>query len=221
MKSMDMTLHPGRTYRYFKGQPVFPFGWGLSYTTFSLSVDSGTTASSTTSTNSSSGRNVTTMEISDTVNATVTVVVSNDGDVAGDEVVFAFFKPLNTGVKGPATLLNLQLFDYQRVSLKPSGSTRVSFTVQRSDLSLIDENGNRVSYPGSYEIIVSNGVRERVSFSVEVSDEEKVIQSQVQPFPSSDKSTTSVVSASSRSHGSWAILWLVVVLVSAALENCN
>ncbi|KAG2782289.1 Beta-xylosidase/alpha-L-arabinofuranosidase 2 [Phytophthora cactorum] len=214
MKSMDMTAYPGRTYRYFKGEPVFPFGWGLSYTTFSLSVDNGTTTRSATSTNSSSGSLVTAVEISNSANATISVVVSNDGDVAGEEVVFAFFKPLSTGAKGSATLLNMQLFDYQRVSLEPSDSTRVSFTVQRSDLSLVDESGNSVSYPGSYEIIVSNGVREHLSFSVEVGDAEKVIQSRVQPFPAFGNSANSAASARASSQGSRVILCLVALIIA-------
>ncbi|KAF1778483.1 Glycoside hydrolase family 3 [Phytophthora cactorum] len=195
--SMDMTAYPGRTYRYFKGEPVFPFGWGLSYTTFSLSVDNGTTTRSATSTNSSSGSLVTAVEISNSANATISVVVSNDGDVAG----FCY-------------LLNMQLFDYQRVSLEPSDSTRVSFTVQRSDLSLVDESGNSVSYPGSYEIIVSNGVREHLSFSVEVGDAEKVIQSRVQPFPAFGNSANSAASARASSQGSRVILCLVALIIA-------
>ncbi|KAG3119101.1 hypothetical protein PI124_g4821 [Phytophthora idaei] len=126
----------------------------------------------------------------------------------------SFFKPLSTGAKGSATLLNMQLFDYQRVSLEPSESTRVSLTVQRSDLSLVDESGNSVSYPGSYEIIVSNGVHEHLSFSVGVGDAEKVIQSRVQPFPAFGNSANSAASARASSQGSRVILCLVALIIA-------
>ncbi|KAK1934242.1 putative exo-1 [Phytophthora citrophthora] len=218
MKSMDMTTNPGRTYRYFKGEPVFPFGWGLSYTSFSLSVDNGTSGVTTTSSNSGSsfGRMVgVSEEVSDSMNATISVVVSNDGKVAGDEVVFAYFRAVKTGVTGPATLLNKQLFDYQRVSLKPSESIRVSFIVQRKSLALADSCGDLVSFAGSYEIIVSNGVSERLTFSVQVAGDKKVVQERVQPFPVSSKSTSPVVSAGG--HGRRVCGALALLIVALAL----
>ncbi|KAK1944401.1 putative beta-D-xylosidase 2 [Phytophthora citrophthora] len=133
MKSMNMTAAPGRSYRYFEGEPVFPFGWGLSYTTFSLA----------------------------------------------SSVVFAYFRPVTTGATGPATLLNQQLFDYRRVGLKPTEKNQVSFTAQRSTLALVDEQGNLVSFPGSYEIIVTNGVHERQTFRVQVDGEPEIIRAHV------------------------------------------
>ncbi|GMF17042.1 unnamed protein product [Phytophthora fragariaefolia] len=178
MKRMDMTAYPGRTYRYFKGQPVFPFGWGLSYTSFSLSVDNVANSSSR-----SEGVEYLAGEVSDAANVTISVVVSNDGKVAGDEVIFAFFRPVSTNATGPATLLNEQLFDYQRVSLEPTKSVGVSFTIERSTLALSDEEGNFVSFPGSYEIIVSNGVRERLIFGVEVVGGDVILRDRVQPYP--------------------------------------
>ncbi|KAE9274536.1 hypothetical protein PF008_g29570 [Phytophthora fragariae] len=205
MKSMDMTVYPGRTYRYFKGQPVFPFGWGLSYTTFSLSVDNGA--------NSSSSSNSTVLlggEVSGAANVTISVVVSNDGEVAGDEVVFAFFRPVSTNASGPATLLNEQLFDYQRVSLEPSGSTVVSFTIQRSTLALWDEEGKLMSLPGSYEVVVSNGVRERLTFSVEVAGGEVVLRDSVQPFPLLENSE--IASSASRNFRDGLLVAGVVLL---------
>ncbi|KAG1697311.1 hypothetical protein DVH05_016594 [Phytophthora capsici] len=163
MKSMNMTAAPGRSYRYFKGEPVFPFGWGLSYTTFSL-AGTGLNAESV---------------VSKTSNVTISVELTNTGSVPGDEVVFAYFRPITTGATGPATLLNQQLFDYRRVSLKPSERSQLSFTVQRSTLALVDEQGNLVSFPGSYEIIVTNGVHERQTFRVQVDGEPEIIRAHV------------------------------------------
>ncbi|EGZ24680.1 family 3 glycoside hydrolase [Phytophthora sojae] len=174
MKSMDMTAHPGRTYRYFKGEPVFPFGWGLSYTTFSLSVDSGTNSSSHSNNAAFSGG-----EVSDTANVTISVVVKNDGEVAGDEV------------------------------LGPLDSTEVS------TLALPDEEGNLVSFPGSYEVIVSNGVKERLRFSVEVAGGEVILRDQVQPFPlSEDSETASPASKIPRDGLLTTILMLLFLLIS-------
>lgn len=147
-----------------------------------------------------------TEEVSDSVNVTISVVVSNDGDVSGDEVVFAFFRPVSTGATGPAILLNDQLFDYKRVSLEPTESTRVDFTV--------DESGNLVSYPGSYEIIVSNGASEHLTFSVAVDGKKKVVQDCVQPFPESGKSGTSVSSAGKVSQGRGAVLGIFLMLLA-------
>ncbi|KAL3672396.1 hypothetical protein V7S43_003081 [Phytophthora oleae] len=200
MKSMDMTTYPGRTYRYFKGEPVFPFGWGLSYTSFSLSVDNETSGDAATS--SGSGSSLRAMagvaaEVSDSMNATILVVVSNDGDVAGDEVVFVFFRPVKTGVTGPATLLNEQLFDYQRVSLNPSESTRVNFIVQQSTLALFDEDADLISFPGAYEVVVTNCGSERLIFSVEVAGDVVILRDRVQPFltDSDTSGTTPMVNA--------------------------
>ncbi|ETI32779.1 hypothetical protein F443_20481 [Phytophthora nicotianae P1569] len=164
MKSMNMTAFPGRSYRYFKGQPVFPFGWGLSYTTFSLLVNN--------------QANVTKV-VSNTSNATISVVLSNIGSVAGDEVVFAYFRPISTGATGTATLLNKQLFDYRRMALQPSKSTELSFTIQRSTLALVDDQGNLVSFPGSYEIIISNGAHEHQTVRIMVEGEQEIIRAHV------------------------------------------
>ncbi|KAL4160708.1 hypothetical protein PRNP1_001270 [Phytophthora ramorum] len=215
MKSMDMTKHPGRTYRYYKEQPVFPFGWGLSYTTFSLSTDNGTVGTSSSSSAGIEGEDVgySTEAVSDSVNMTISVTVSNDGDVAGDEVVFAFFRPVSTGVTGPGTLLNKQLFDYQRVSLEPLESTRASFTVTRSSMALVDEKGNVVSFPGSYEVIVSNGGSERLTFNVEVKGGEAILRARVQPFPLSEASGTSGTTSSTRVGVVGMCILLIAILV--------
>ncbi|POM66952.1 Family 3 Glycoside hydrolase [Phytophthora palmivora] len=164
MKSMSMTASPGRSYRYFKGQPVFPFGWGLSYTTFSLTVEHTVNKATV---------------VSKTANTTIPVVLTNNGSVAGDEVVFAYFRPVSTGVTGPAKLLNEQLFDYRRVSLKPSENMQLAFEVQRSTLALFDEQGNLVSFPGLYEVIITNGVHERQTFQVRVEGDQEIIRAHV------------------------------------------
>ncbi|RLN86220.1 hypothetical protein BBJ28_00022607, partial [Nothophytophthora sp. Chile5] len=161
MKSMSMTMYPGRTYRYFKGAPVFPFGWGLSYTTFSLSHE-----------NAENEAHV----VTNAQGATVSIVLSNNGEVEGDEVVFAFFRSLTANTTDSAALLNKQLFDYRRVSLSPAESTQLDFTLQQSTLALVDEAGNLVSLPGSYEIIITNGVQERVTFVVQVEGEQEVVR---------------------------------------------
>ncbi|GMF17026.1 unnamed protein product [Phytophthora fragariaefolia] len=156
MKSMSMTKYPGRSYRYYKEVPVFPFGWGLSYTKFTLALDSEN------DTEKSSDPVVITRDL----DQTVTVIVSNDGDLVGDEVVFAFFRPLSINATGNAALLNEQLFDYRRVSLRPTQYRKLSFRIQRSTFAMVDELGNQASFPGFYEVIITNGVHERVTFAI-------------------------------------------------------
>ncbi|KAH7470658.1 hypothetical protein PRIC1_001443 [Phytophthora ramorum] len=163
MKSMSMTKYPGRSYRYYKEVPVFPFGWGLSYTKFTLALD---------------GERVDPSDpimVTSDLDHTFTVIVSNDGDIVGDEVVFAFFRPLNVNATGDAALLNEQLFDYRRVSLRPTQYRKLSFRIQQSTLAMVDDLGNQASYPGFYEIIITNGVHERVTFAVRLVGEYKTL----------------------------------------------
>ncbi|GAB9462521.1 Glycoside hydrolase [Globisporangium polare] len=167
MKSMSMTEYPGRSYRYFKEVPVFPFGFGLSYTKFSLA---------------SSGFDVTektqskTRQLFHGMDTKFQIVVSNDGAMAGDEVVFAYFRPLSIDATGPATLLNQQLFAYQRVSLEPQEVVELEFHVKDTALGLYDDAGNLTLFPGYYEIIFSNGVSERLAFLVHLLGEKRVVR---------------------------------------------
>jgi beta-glucosidase len=124
----------GRTYRYFTGKPLYPFGYGLSYTKFTYA--------------DLKGPSVLTAGEPAKVEATVT----NSGSVPGDEVVEvylqqppAFQTPLHT------------LAGFQRVHLNPGESAQIDFTITPRTLGQVDEQGNRVILPGRYSVSVGGG----------------------------------------------------------------
>ncbi|MEN3332254.1 MAG: beta-glucosidase [Blastocatellia bacterium] len=122
----------GRTYRYFTGAPLYPFGYGLSYTRFTYSKLEVPKRAKT-------GANV-----------TVKVRVTNAGKLAGDEVVQLYVKDVKATV--PVPLRALQGF--KRIHLQPGQSQVVSFTLTPRQLSLIDSRFKRVVEPGEFEIAV-------------------------------------------------------------------
>jgi beta-glucosidase len=125
----------GRTYRYFKGKPLYPFGYGLSYTTFSYRELSLPRA---------------TVNAGDPLGADVTV--TNTGKVAGDEVVQLYLK--FPPVKG-APLLALRGF--QRIHLDPGASQKVHFELKDRDLGMVTEDGYPIIAGGDYTISIGGG----------------------------------------------------------------
>jgi beta-glucosidase len=124
-----------RTYRYFSEEPLYPFGYGLSYSGFTYSGAS--VGPDSTDANSS---------------VAVRVVVSNSSSIAGDEVVQLYVS--HPGVDG-APLRSLAGF--QRVQLAAHSSQTVSFTVGPRELSVVDPSGVRRVPAGSIEIWVGGG----------------------------------------------------------------
>ena len=126
----------GRTYRYFKGRPLYAFGYGLSYTNFSYSnLQLG--AKSLTA-----GEPV-----------TVTVDVRNTGKSEGDEVVQLYLT--DVAASWPVPIRTLVGFD--RVSLRPGEKRSVTFTITGRQMSLIDDGGKRLIEPGNFLISVGGG----------------------------------------------------------------
>ena len=123
----------GKTYRYFKGDPLYPFGHGLSYTTFRyFGLKPG-------SKSYTAGQNV---ELS--------VEVQNTGARAGDEVVQLYV----TDAEASSTVPVRALRGARRVHLRPGERRRVGFTLTPADLALVDERGRRLLEPGEFRISV-------------------------------------------------------------------
>jgi beta-glucosidase len=122
----------GRTYRYFRGAPLFPFGHGLSYTTFAY------------------GGLVlpTTVETGEDVS--IAVEVENTGRRAGEEVVQLYVTDLEASA--PVPIRSLQ--GVQRIFLEPGEKETVTFTLTPRQLSLIDPARERVLEPGVFEVNV-------------------------------------------------------------------
>jgi beta-glucosidase len=121
-----------RTYRYFDGEPLYPFGYGLSYTSFSYS-----------------NPQVDNSEVPAQGSVTISVDVKNSGVMAGDEVVQLYLT--HVGVAG-APLRALQGF--QRVHLDRGEQKTVSFTVRDRGLSIVDEAGKHRIVPGTVDVWV-------------------------------------------------------------------
>jgi beta-glucosidase len=124
-----------RTYRYFHGKPLYPFGYGLSYTTFSYSDLTLPT---------------TPVNAGDPVTAEVTV--TNTGKLAGDEVAQLYL--IFPDVKG-APLRALRAF--QRVHLEPGASQKLRFELKGRDLGMVTEDGEPIIAAGKYTVSVGGG----------------------------------------------------------------
>jgi len=158
MSSMDMSLAPGRTYKYYSGTPIWPFGWGLSYTQFSLQWY-----------NASERDPVYTITNLREDAVAYKVNVTNTGTVAGDEVVQLYIKPSND------TRIIKQLVAFERVHLLPKQSTVVSFTVSRSTLQLGNEAGDLVVASGDHDLTFTNGVDLTLNTVLRVTGREVVV----------------------------------------------
>ncbi len=125
----------GRTYRYFKGTPVYPFGYGLSYTRFTY-----------------------TPPVIEPVNGAVEngikvrTQITNSGQRTGDDVVQLYITPPK--FDGAP---HIALRGFQRVSLKPGESRAIEFTLSARDLSFVTMAGNRAIIPGDYRLSVGSG----------------------------------------------------------------
>ncbi len=122
----------GKTYRYFKGYPLFPFGHGLSFTTFAYD-----------------NLNISEQSAVDG-NITIRVDVTNTGDMEGEEVVQLYITDVQSSF--PVPIRSLQGF--QRIFLRPGETKTVEFVLSPRQVSLIDDKGRRVIEPGLFAVAI-------------------------------------------------------------------
>jgi beta-glucosidase len=128
-ENYDMT---GKTYRFFKLEPLYPFGYGLSYTTFSysnLSIPEKLVAGA---------------------HVPVKVTVTNTGRTGGDEVVELYLSDEKASTLRPIR----QLEGFTRITLKPGESREVQFNLEPRQFSIINNKDKRVIEPGYFTISV-------------------------------------------------------------------
>ena len=130
----EYDITKGFTYMYVNGEPLFPFGHGLSYTTFNYS-----------------GLKLSTDKIKADDRVNVSVDVTNTGKRAGDEVVQLYAHQEKSSVKVPVK----ELRGFQRISLQPGEKQTVTFTLPAAKLAIWDETTHGfVVEPGAFAVMV-------------------------------------------------------------------
>jgi beta-glucosidase len=123
----------GRTYRYAEKPPLYPFGYGLSYTRFAYRDAAVSSAR---------------VRAGDT--GTVSATLENVGKVAGDEVVQLYVKDLDASCAVPV----YDLRGFLRVRLDPGQAQTITFTLAARDLMMVDAAGHRVLEPGRFRAFI-------------------------------------------------------------------
>lgn len=134
-----------RTYRYMEKDPLFPFGFGLSYTSFAysdVSLSKSTTGKSE--------------------KVTAYTTVTNTGKHAGEEVAQLYISDLKASVDVP----KYSLRGFQRVALKPGESKAISFEIHPEDLELVNNEGESVLEAGDFQIAVGGSVPSKRSVTL-------------------------------------------------------
>ena len=145
----EYDISKGFTYMYLKGEALWPFGFGLSYTRFAYSE-----------------LKLASEKISPDGTLDLHITVQNTGAGAGDEVVQLYTKALSSSVTRPIK----ELRGFQRITLQPGEKKIIAFSVPASKLAYWDEKTHGfVVEPGGYEVQLgtsSEDIREKASFSV-------------------------------------------------------
>ena len=136
-----------RSYLFDSREPLYPFGYGLSYTQFRFD-----------------NVRVEPKSIRPGGSAKVSVDVTNTGDRAGDEVAQLYIHQRVASVTRPVK----ELRGFKRVSLEPGQKVTVDFTLTPEALSLIDINMNRVVEPGMFDLMVGANSAETTTIPLEV-----------------------------------------------------
>ena len=125
----------GKTYRYFKGEALYPFGHGLSFTNFSYEN----------------------LELPQSIVAGKTIevqaTVKNIGDYDGEEVVQLYLQPDQAAAGNPIR----SLVGFQRVLIKKGEEKNLSFTITPEQLSMVNDQGEKVIQPGNILFSVGGG----------------------------------------------------------------
>jgi len=123
----------GRTYRYFKDEPLYPFGYGLSYTKFKYS-----------------NLKISPQRIKIGEDILINVEVENIGKITGDEIVQLYLSKSAPNLELPIR----ELQGFKRINLKKGESTSVSFTLTDKNLFHVNDEGKRIIEPGMIQISV-------------------------------------------------------------------
>jgi beta-glucosidase len=115
---MDYDIRNGRTYMYFKGKPLYPFGFGLSYTSFSYS-----------------NLHVSSPTLKSNGEIIISVDIKNNGKVLGDEVVQLYAQHLHSIVSRPEK----ELKGFARITLKPGETCTVLIPLKATTLAYWNE----------------------------------------------------------------------------------
>jgi beta-glucosidase len=130
----------GRTYRYFTGTPLWGFGHGLSYTSFTYAALRGPAS------------------VVAGTDLRVEAALTNTGAADGDEVVQAYLVPpaaQEPGFTDP--VLQRQLVGFRRIAIKRGRTEKVAFTLDPRSMSIVDRDGRRHVAPGAYRLYVGGG----------------------------------------------------------------
>jgi beta-glucosidase len=136
-----------RGYLFTSKEPLFPFGYGLSYTTFEYS-----------------NLSVNPAQIGPAGQAKVSVKVTNTGKRAGDEIVQLYIHDLVSSVTRPV----MELKDFKRISLAPGESKVVEFVITADKLSFVGLNMNHIVEPGWFDIMVGTSSAKYQTAKLEV-----------------------------------------------------
>jgi beta-glucosidase len=143
MKDHSMSTAPGRTHRYFTGKPVYPFGYGLSLTSFEMSCYPTT------------GKKKLNYQC----------VVINAGNIIGDEVIQVYHTAgddVRSKAKHPVPLQSL--VGFERIRVEAGDVDIISFDFDLSVFELVNEKGDKIVYPGTHMLRFTNGVLEPLEF---------------------------------------------------------
>jgi beta-glucosidase len=148
----------GRTYRYFDGDVLYPFGYGLSYTHFEY-------------------RDLWASKWQITAGETLEVgcLVRNAGSLAGDEVVQVYLRDERASLPVPRH----QLVGFQRIHLAPGAEQQVHFTITPRQFAFADQDGNWVIESGGFSVFMGGGqpgVENVLSAYVEVVGEDRYLR---------------------------------------------